>query len=51
MMISTVNLIKESVWAVPYPASWQKSSFSTKQLLIKHRVEKNIICYPARYVD
>ena len=51
MMISTVNLIKDSQWAVPYLASWQKSSFSTKQLLIKHRVETNIICYSARYVD
>ena len=51
LMTSTVNLIKESLWAVPYPASWQKSSFSTKQLLIKHQVETNIICYSARYVD
>jgi hypothetical protein len=50
-MICTINLIKESLWAVPYAASWQKSSFSTKQLLIKHRVETNIICYSARYVD
>jgi hypothetical protein len=50
-MISTINLIKESLWAVPYPASWQKSSFSTKQLLIKHWVEANIICHSASNVD